>query len=185
AGGALAAIAVGLAGGDVAFVFAITTAVVVTLAVVSRRPGAGAGDLLRSIPPAAVAVVLFAAVAVGPARGVAAMLPRPQDALPSVLALPVIALVGGGIAMSVNNLPAAAFGAIWLQGAGPDAVVAYLIGTDLFAIATPHGSVATMLCRQLAARARVVIGVREHLATAWLPALAAGVPATIALLIRP
>jgi arsenical pump membrane protein len=183
AAGAVAAIVVGLAGGDVAVVFAVTAAVVVTCAEVSGRPGAGASDVLRSIPPVAVAVVLFAAVAGGPASGLASAFPSPQASLSPELALLVIALVGGALAAAINNLPAAAFGAIWLHGASPDAVVAYLIGTNLLAIATPHGSVATMLVRRLAARGGFETGVLDHLTSAWLPALAAGVPAMLALLV--
>lgn len=183
AAGAVAAIIVGLAGGDVAVVFAVTAAVVVTSAVASGRPGVGASDVLRSIPPVAVAVVLFAAVAVGPASGLASLFPSPQASLSPIMALPLIALIGGALAATVNNLPAAAFGAIWLHGASPDAVVAYLIGTNLLAIATPHGSVATMLVRRLASRGGFETSALEHLTTAWLPTLAAGGPAILALLI--
>ena len=85
--------------------------------------------------------------------------------------------------MTVNNLPAAAFGAVWLLGGSPDAVVAYLVGTNMLAIATPHGSLATILSRRLARRGGVHIKTREYLLGGWVYAAAAGVPAIGALLV--
>ena len=58
----------------------------------------------------------------------------------------VVALVAGGVlSASVNNLPAAAVGAVWLVGSPVSIVVAFLIGMNVAALATPHGSAATML----------------------------------------
>jgi hypothetical protein len=45
------------------------------------------------------------------------------------------------------------------------------------------GSVATILVRRLATRRGFETGALQHLATAWLPAVAAGGPAMLALLI--
>lgn len=181
--GAIAAVVVGLAGGDVALAFAITTAIVAGCAIASERPRTRPLELARSIPPAGVVVVALAAILVGPMAGLAAWFPDPGTNLPQIVALPVIAIVGGVLAATVNNLPAAAFGAFWLVGASPAAVVAFLIGTNLMAIGTPHGSLATILCRRLAARKGIRVGTWEYLGTAWRYASAAGLPALGALLI--
>lgn len=105
-------------------------------------------------------------------------LPPPLAGVPFV-----IALVGGLLAATANDLPAAAFGAIWLVGASPEAIVAFLIGTNLIAIGTPHGSLATILCQRLAAREGIRVGTRVYLGTAWRYASAAGLPALGALLL--
>jgi Na+/H+ antiporter NhaD/arsenite permease-like protein len=183
--GAVAAIVVGFAGGDVAPVFAVVAAVVATLAMNPRYDGRhlDIAGLLRSVPPSGVVIVLFAALASGELRDLAAFIPDPQATLPAFVALPAIALIGGVLAMTVNNLPAAAFGAVWLLGGSPDAVVAYLVGTNMLAIATPHGSLATILSRRLASRGGVHIRTREYLLGGWLYAVAAGIPAIAALLI--
>jgi hypothetical protein len=182
--GALVAVVVGLAGGDVAPVFAIASAIVAGCAIGGDRAGTlGLAALGRSIPPSGIVIVLFAALAGGPIESLAAMLPDPQATLPAFIALPVIALVGGVLAATVNNLPAAAFGAIWLLGGSPDAVVAYLVGTNMLALATPHGSLATILSRRLADRDGVRIGTREYLLGGWRCAAAAGVSALVALLV--
>jgi arsenical pump membrane protein len=160
--GALSAVVVGLAGGDVAPVFAIATAIVAGCAIASERQGTRPRDLARSIPPAGIAIVALAAIAIGPMADLADFIPNPQTAMPQIVALPMIALVGGLLAATVNNLPAAAFGAFWLVGASPAAIVAFLIGTNLIAIG-PHGSLATILCQRQAARKGVRVGARMYL----------------------
>lgn len=181
--GAIAAVAVGLAGGDVAPVFGIATAIVAACAIASERPGTRPLDLARSIPPGGVAIVGIAAIAIGPMAGRALLVPDPQMTLTPMVALPIIALVGGLLAATVNNLPAAAFGAIWLEGGSPEAILAFLIGTNLIAIGTPHGSLATIRCQRLAARQGIRVGTGTYLGTAWRYASAAGLPALGALLI--
>jgi len=181
--GALSAVVVGLAGGDVAPVFGLTAAIAAGCAIASGRPGARPLDLARSIPLSGVAIVGMAAIAIGPMASLAALIPDPQTTLPPLVALPFIALVGGLLAATVNNLPAAAFGAFWLIGASPAAIVAFLIGTNLIAIATPHGSLATILCQRLATGKGVRVGARMYLGSAWRYASAAGLAAVVALLI--
>lgn len=181
--GAISAVIVGLAGGDIAPVFAVSAAAISGFAIASGSEGVGVRQLARSIPLSGVVVVLFAAVAIAQLAGVAAGLPDLSSSLPPILALPAIALVGGLLAISVNNLPAAAFGAVWLRGGSPTAVIAFLIGTNLFALATPHGSLATILSRQLGLRHGVDLGARAYLATAWRYALISSVVAVAALLI--
>ena len=183
AAGALSAVVVGLAGGDVAPAFAVAAAIVAGCAVASERPGTRPLDLARSIPPAGMAIVAIAAIAGGPMAGLAAFIPDPQTTLPPIVALPLIALVGGVLAATVNNLPAAAFGAFWLVGSSPAAIVAFLIGTNLIAIGTPHGSLATILCQRLAARKGIRVGARRYLGTAWRYAWAASLSALAALVV--
>jgi Na+/H+ antiporter NhaD/arsenite permease-like protein len=94
----------------------------------------------------------------------------------------VLALVvGGGLAALVNNLPAAAFGAVWLVGAQPATVVAYLLGTNVVALASPHGSVATMLARAVGHRHGVGTPTTRYLRTAWAYAAAGAVAGLLAL----
>ena len=182
---------VGFAGGDVAPVFAVATAIVAGCAIASERQGTAPLDLARSIPLGGVAIVAVAAILVGPMAGLAAWVPDPETTLPQIVALPIIAIVGGLLAASLNNLPAAAFGAFWLVGVISAAllaliavvVVAFLIGTNLIAIGTPHGSLATILCQRLAARRGIHFGTRIYLGAAWRYASAAGIPALGALLI--
>jgi arsenical pump membrane protein len=181
--GAITAVVIGLAGGDIAVVFGVSAAVIAGCAIAAESSDIGVPALLRSIPPSGIAVVLFAAVAVSQLAPFAARLPDLQASLPAILALPAIALVGGLLAVSLNNLPAAAFGAIWLVGASPAAVVAFLIGTNFFALATPHGSLATILSRQLGLRHGVNLGARAYLTSAWRYALVSSVVALAALLV--
>ena len=181
--GAISAVVIGLAGGDVAPVFAATTAVVAGCAIAVNGRPIGTLELARSIPLGGVAVVLFAAIAVGLFGGLARHLPHIPPDGPAIVGLPLIALVGGVLAVTVNNLPAAAFGAIWLVGASPAAVVAYLIGTNLFAIATPHGSLATILSRQLGLRGGVDLGIRDYVLAAWRYALVSSLVAVIGLIV--
>lgn len=180
--GAISAVVVGLAGGDVAPIFAISAAIVAGCAIASGRDSTPA-DLARSIPPGGVAIIAIAAMAVGPMAGLASLVFDPQTTLPPIIALPIITLVGGLLAAILNNLPAAAFGAFWLVGASPEAVVAFLIGTNLIAIGTPHGSLATILCRRLAAGKGIHVATRSYLDTGWRYACAAGLPALGALLV--
>ena len=78
AGGAATAVVVELAGGDVAPVFAVTTAIVAACAISSERQGTRPLDLARSIPPGGVAIVGIAAIAIGPMAGLAALVPDPR-----------------------------------------------------------------------------------------------------------
>lgn len=90
----------------------------------------------------------------------------------------VVALVAGGVlSASVNNLPAAAVGAVWLVGSPVSIVVAFLIGMNVAALATPHGSAATMLARSIGARAGVALPSIEHVRTPRRYAVAGSVGA--------
>jgi hypothetical protein len=60
----------------------------------------------------------------------------------------IVAAGTAGVAAAVNNLPVSAAVAT-LVTAGPGAYAA-LIGLTVGALATPHGSVATMIARDLA-----------------------------------
>lgn len=173
--GALGAIGTGIAGGDVAVVLAATAATVAAIAVGARA--SGLVDLAGSVSLPACAVILVAAALAGPIAAFGQALPDPDGSLPAAVALPLIAVVGGVLALTVNNLPAAAFGAVWLSGASPEAILAYLIGTNVLALVTPHGSVATMLGRTLAHRGGSPVGTRSYLRRAWRYALAGALPA--------
>jgi len=181
--GATTAVVLGLAGADVAPAFALSAALVAGCAIAAGRGGIGTPELVRAIPVSGVAVVLVAAIAVGPLGGLAGLLPDVQSHLAPIVALPAIVLVGGLLAVSINNLPAAAFGAIWLVGGTPAGVVAFLIGTNLFALATPHGSLATILARQLGLRHGVDLNARTYLARAWRYAPVSSLVAVAALVI--
>ena len=63
------------------------------------------------------------------------------------------------------------------------AVVAFLVGANFVAIATPHGSLATILCRRLAAQGGIELGLRTYLGTAWRYATVAGIQALVALIV--
>jgi len=165
AGGACAAVVIGVVGGDVALTFAVISGLVVALAV--GDGAVGPRSLLRSIPIAGVAVVLFAAAARGPMVDLAGGLPDLERTLPTPVALAAIAVVGGLLAAAINNLPAAAFGAVWLVGASPAAIVAYLLGTNVLALLTPYGSLATILGRNLAKLSGASLSTGEYLRQAW------------------
>src|SRR5205807_5991002 len=62
----------------------------------------------------------------------------------SVWALVAVAMVAASIAATINNLPASAVLA-GLLGARGDTAYAALAGLSVGALATPHGSVATMI----------------------------------------
>ena len=99
-----------------------------------------------------------------------ALLPLPDNSLRGLL---LALAIGSALAMTVNNLPAAAFGATWLARAHPAAIIAFLIGTNIAAIPTPHGSVATMLGRSVGAEhdvttsARAYVGFRLAIRGGW------------------
>ncbi|HEY6569248.1 MAG TPA: hypothetical protein VIZ22_03115 [Candidatus Limnocylindrales bacterium] len=171
AGGSGAVVA-GIAGADMAIPFALATAVVVGAGVADGRLTPSA--VACAVPIGALALVAAAAVLNGPLAGAAVALPRPPD---DPLGVVVALIVGGLLAASVNNLPAAAVGAIWLAGSPVSIVVAYLVGTNVAAIATPHGSAATMLVRSIATRREVPLPAIGHLRTAWRYALTGSVAA--------
>jgi Na+/H+ antiporter NhaD/arsenite permease-like protein len=175
--GALGAVVLGFAEGDVASELTMVAATITALALVDGR--LRLPSVARAVPVAPVLVLLAAAVLREPIASLAGYLPRPDVLVSPALALPLIALVGGTLAATVNNLPAAAFGGIWLAGAGGPAIVAYLIGTNILALVTPHGSVATMLGRSLAHRGGVEITPRDYLWRGWRYAIAGAVPALV------
>lgn len=168
---------VGLAGGDVAVVFAAGAALVCGAAVAA---GVTNRELARTLPVAPIAIVIGAAAAAPVARMIAGLLPTSGG---GVLALVTVAAVGGLLASVANNLPAAFVGSVWLRGAPVSVVIAYLIGTNILAVATPHGSVATMLCRSLAARGGVPMPAARHLRNGWRYAVAGGAAACAALIV--
>jgi Na+/H+ antiporter NhaD/arsenite permease-like protein len=128
----------------------------------------GPRDVGRAIPYLALALIVAAAVAAGPISTETHLVPQPSVDL-SGLVLAVI--VGGLLASAVNNLPAAAFGALWLSHAPVAVIVAYLIGTNVASVATPHGSAATMLVRSGGAHRGASLPATAHLRTAWLYAV--------------
>ena len=160
--GAIAAVAFGLIGLDMAIPLAIAAACLAGMAVAQSR--LSVGDVRRALPVAGLAVVLVAAVAAGPLALLAGTVPLP-DATPAGLAIAL--LTGGLLAATVNNLPAAAFGGAWLAAAHPATIVAFLVGTNVAAVATPHGSVATMLARSTGDRLGTRSDTRAYLRTAW------------------
>jgi arsenical pump membrane protein len=179
--GALAAIGLGLAGGDMAVPFAMSAGLLASVAVATRRLEVRA--LARSVPLAGLTIIGIAAVASGPIELAAGLLPRPDASLGGLfLAL----AVGSGLAAVANNLPAAAFGAIWLAWAHPASIMAYLIGTNVAALATPHGSVATILARAVGGRHGVETPTRTYLRSAWRYASVGAIAGvvTLALLTR-
>jgi arsenical pump membrane protein len=176
AAGAIGAIGFGVAGLDMAVPFALSAGVLTVAALLTGR--VRAGQVGRSLPLGALALVAVAAALIGPAGDAAAGLPHPgADAGGLVLAT----AVGGLAAALLNNLPAAAFGAVWLVHAPPSVVVAYLVGTNIVAMATPHGSAATMLVRAGGHRRGVRLPALDHLRGAWRYAAAGAVAAVAAL----
>jgi arsenical pump membrane protein len=180
--GAVLAVVVGVAGGDVSLVFLVVAAACALIAMLDGatqpRP------LVASIPVSGVVVVLAAAILRQPMIDVAAGLPRIEEALPPAAALPLIAVAGGLLAAAFNNLPAAAFGSIWLVGASPEAIVAFLLGVNILNLLTPHGSLATILGRNLARAAGAHLPVAVYLRTAWPYAIAGTAAGLIPLLWR-
>lgn len=174
---AMAALGLGFADGDVVLAFVVGSAIVSGIGLLAGATSVR--QLATGLPLSAVGIVLVAALLRGPAADVAHLLPPLTGASIGPLGLLGIALTGGLLASVANNLPAALFGSIWLVGAPVHAVVAYLVGTNLLAVSTPHGSVATMLCRSLADRNGAPQPIRVHLAFAWRYAGAASAAACI------
>ena len=156
------AVVTGLLGGDLAVPFAVAAAILAGAAIRGGR--LHAEHIARAVPLGAIAVILAAAAFLGQVGAAGSALPVPA---PDAFGLLAACFVGGGLSMAVNNLPAAAFGAVWLAGASPVIVMAYLIGTNFACLATPYGSVATVLARSVAGRAGHDSSVRTYLATAW------------------
>ncbi len=176
--GSVAAVIVGFADGDVAPVFAVTAAIVAALAVTagSCRPTA----LGRSIPPAGVAIILATVAFSGELDRLVALLPSaPLGA--DILTLAMVAVAGGLLSAAFNNLPAAAFGALWLIGAGPSTVIAFLIGTNVISVLTPHGSLATMLSHSVAIRRGWPLDRRAYVRRGWVEVVALTAAAVLAL----
>lgn len=176
--GAVAAVVAGLAGAEVVVPFAISAGILTGVSVASGRLDIRA--LVRSIPLAGLVVIAIAAIASGPIGAAAGLLPRPD---PSAGGLLLAMGVGGLLAAIVNNLPAAAFGAVWLVGMHPATVIAYLLGTNVVALATPHGSVATILARSVGDRHGVESSPARYLRTAWAYAAAGSAAGILALLL--
>lgn len=174
--GAVGAIVAGLQGGDVAVPFAVSGGILAGVAVAGGRLDVHA--VARSVPLAGLAVIAVAAIASEPIGIAAGLLPRPDASMGGLL---LALVVGGGLAALANNLPAAAFGAVWLVGGHPATVVAYLLGTNVFALATPHGSVATILARAIGHRHGVRTPATRYLRTAWAYAAAGAVAGILAL----
>jgi arsenical pump membrane protein len=176
--GAASAVAVGLAGGNVAVPFAISSGLLGGLAIASGR--LAVRDVVRRLPVAGLVVIGVAALASGPIGQVTGLLPRPAAGIDGLL---LALAVGAVLAVAFNNLPAAACGAAWLARASPATVVAFLIGTNVAAVATPHGSLATILARAVGRRHGIAAPVSEYLRSAWRYAVVGAVAAIVALAI--
>jgi len=160
--GASAAVVAGVIGADMAVPFAVSSGMLVFAAVTTNRIAARAA--VKSIPLAGVAVIVVAALAGPLISDLAGVLPQPgSDIGGAGLAF----ATGAVLALAVNNLPAAALGAIWLAAAPSEAIVAFLIGTNIAVVATPHGSVATMLAHGVGRRHGVIIEASTYLRSAW------------------
>jgi Na+/H+ antiporter NhaD/arsenite permease-like protein len=110
----------------------------------------------------------------------AAYIPKPgADVGGLLLAL----VVGAALAGVLNNLPAAALGTVWLVASPAPAIIAFLIGTNIAVVATPHGSVATMLAHGVGRRQGVVVEVPTYLRSAWRYGLVGSAAALAALLL--
>jgi arsenical pump membrane protein len=176
--GGISAVAVGLAGGDMAVPFAVSAAALVGTALATGR--LAIRTVARSVPLAGVAVIAIAAIARDPMGVVAARLPQPDVTSGGIV---LVVAVGCLVATLANNLPAAAFGAVWLARVHPATLVAFLIGTNIGALATPHGSVATILARAVGRRHGVEIPARAYLGSAWRYALVGSLAGTLALVV--
>lgn len=174
--GALAAVAVGLAGGDMAVPFAISAGLLAGAAVATGRLDVRA--LVRSVPLAGLIIIGIAAAASGPIDLAAGLVPRPDASLGGLL---LAVAVGTVLAAVANNLPAAAFGAVWLARAHPASIIAFLIGTNVGALATPHGSVATILSQAVGRRHGVTTPTRAYLRSAWRYASVGAIAGILAL----
>ncbi len=176
AAGAGGAIAFGLLGLDMALPFAAASGLLTAGVVAAGR--ARPRDVVRSLPIGALLLVAAAAALYGPLSSWAEALPHPGG---GASGLAEALVVGGTAAALVNNLPAAALGAVWLGHVSPSVVVAYLVGTNVVAVATPHGSAATMLVRAGAHRQGVHLPAAEHVRDAWRYAVVGGLAAIAAL----
>jgi arsenical pump membrane protein len=176
--GAFAAVAVGLVGGDMAVPFAISAGLLAGVAVATGRLDVGA--LVRSVPLAGLAIIGVAAAASGPIDLAAGLLPRPEASLGGLL---LALAVGSVLAAVANNLPAAAFGAVWLARAHPASIIAFLIGTNVAALATPYGSIATILARAVGGRHGVASPARAYLGSAWRYASVGAIAGILALVL--
>lgn len=174
--GAAGAVITGLAGLDMAMPFALSAGLLAGAATARRL--VSPTDIARSLPLAALVVVVAAAWVSGAFATDARFIPHPPNDL---VGLALALAAGGLLAITLSNLPAAAFGGVWLAHAAVPVLVAYLIGTNVAALATPHGSAATMLVRSGGARRGVHLPAFEHVTTAWQYALA-GSAAALALL---
>jgi arsenical pump membrane protein len=164
--GAVGAVAIGAAGGDMAIPFATCAAVLAGTAVATSH--LSLRTVVRGIPFMGLAVIAVAALANGQIDWAAGFLPRPDATVGGLL---IALVVGSVLAAGVNNLPAAAFGAVWLARSHPASIIAFLIGTNVAALATPHGSVATILARAVGVRHGVDSPIRAYLGSAWRYAL--------------
>jgi len=176
--GALAAIGAGVIGADMAIPFAICSGLLVGAAIVGRRMS---GSLvMRSIPVVGVAVVVAAALAGPLIAQLAADLPEPGADPGGIL---LAFAVGALLAAIINNLPAAALGTVWLAASPAPAILAFLIGTNIFVVATPHGSVATMLAHGVGRRHGVEVEVSSYLRSAWRYGLVGSMAGLAALMV--
>lgn len=174
--GAASAVAAGLIGADMAVPFAMSAGILAGGVVASGR--LAVRDLARSVPVAGLIVIGLAALASGPIAVATGLLPRPDAGIDGL----VLALAMGGLlAAAINNLPAAALGAAWLARTHPATVVAYLIGTNIAALATPHGSVATILARAVGDRHGIATPAATYLRSAWRYASVGAIAAIAAL----
>ena len=174
------AIVGGFAGWDISWVFAAGAATCCGLAV-----SAGTMTpirLVRTLPMLGIAVIVISGILLGPLQDIAGSLPVPGD---GPVALIAVALAGGLLAMVINNLPASAVGAVWLAGADPTVIVAWLVGTNILCITTPHGSIATMLSHSVARRRGFHISRRAYLRRAIPDAFLLAGAAMVALVLIP
>jgi arsenical pump membrane protein len=128
-----------------------------------RRGRASAGSLLRAAEPAflifvlGLGVIVSTASADGLGSGVRALLPGGT----SLVALLGIAGIGALLSNVVNNLPATLLLVPLLTPAGPLAILAALIGTNIGPNLTYIGSLATLLWRRVLRGAHVEVDLRE------------------------
>jgi arsenical pump membrane protein len=176
---AVTALVSGFTGGSMVWPFVAGAAILVAWAVGSGR--VQPRRIVDAAPLVPLAILIVAALAAGPIAAVAGVLPRPHVADPVTLV--AVTLAGGALAAAIDHLPAAAFGAVWLSGAPVPVIVAWLVGTNLAPLATPHGSVATVLARAAARRHRPASSIGDYLGTAWRYAAVASVAAIASLML--
>ncbi|HET9613942.1 MAG TPA: SLC13 family permease [Candidatus Limnocylindrales bacterium] len=177
AAAAIVAVLSGLTGGSMVWPFVAGAAILVAWSVGDGR--LEPATVLDSTPWRPLLVIVVAAIASGPIASLAGVVPRPHGTDP--LSLVVVMIAGGALAATVNNLPAAAFGAAWIGASDPAVVIAWLIGTNFAALVTPHGSVATLLARAAARRHGPTTTVRDYLGNAWRYAAATSIAAVACL----